>query len=486
MKIQHWAIIFIIIILPISIITRNVISKKNLLLRDETRYNNIVDNATYDAVSQIIEASELLGYGKNIPITQAIADASIDRFFTTLSVNFNLPAGRENSEAYFAQYIPAIIIVGYDGLYVYSYESTASGYDFVLKPKIPYSYEYQVPGTSKSIIINFTLDNYVKIYFPDDTFLTDVVGADGIVDTNGTHVLEGYIGEPLDVDQNGVDDLNDYLDPVLNILTALPTGGEQYTNNDDPFGISEFGSNTEKVKYIKNMMPMFTENLSYILKQWAKADSLNINSVVHGLDILYEDAAAQDYEYDAEGNVTQNASDFHLLRRENIINLITSVIREEFNEHNYYADTMGITYNFNIPDIGRDQWNNTIDDISVLAFFQGMPIGTDMYYNNYSLGGSRIVKSNYLYGETVYAGRVNALNKVDGHKVYHRYDCPLIMKDINGNIEYSDNENVYNNILYKIPTSSGSVDRYTTKIENIFVNTDDARIAGYHICSECM
>ena len=61
MKIQHWAIIFIIIILPFSIICRNTISKKNLLLRDETRINNIIDNATYDAVSQIIEISEELG-----------------------------------------------------------------------------------------------------------------------------------------------------------------------------------------------------------------------------------------------------------------------------------------------------------------------------------------------------------------------------------------------------------------------------------------
>ena len=101
MKIQHWAIIFIIIILPFSIICRDTIKKKNILLRDETRINNIVDNATYDAVSQIVEVSEELGYGKNIPMTYGVADAAIDRFFNTLSVNFNLDSSFLSMNSYF-------------------------------------------------------------------------------------------------------------------------------------------------------------------------------------------------------------------------------------------------------------------------------------------------------------------------------------------------------------------------------------------------
>ena len=39
MKIQHWAIIFIIIILPFSIICRDTIKKKNILLRDVYNIN---------------------------------------------------------------------------------------------------------------------------------------------------------------------------------------------------------------------------------------------------------------------------------------------------------------------------------------------------------------------------------------------------------------------------------------------------------------
>jgi len=434
MKIQHWAIIFIIIILPFSIICRNAISKKTLLLKDETRYNNVIDNATYDAVSQILEVSEELGYGKNIPMTKGVADAAIDRFFNTLSVNFNMPIGREKAESYFSQYIPAIIIVGYDGLYVYSYEPTTAGYDFVLKPKIPYAYKY-----NDDVTINFTLDNYVKMYFKNDSFLAGVPDETGEIDANGTHILEGYIGNPLDVEGE-----NPY---------QIPTE-----------------SKAEQLKYIKDTLPMFTDNLSYILKVWAANGSAVSPNTATNLNMFYDENAKQDYEYEDDGTIKTFASDFNIIRRETIINLITATLKEEFNEHNTYTDYMGITYEFNIPDIGRDQWNNTIDDISVLAFMQGMPMGADMYYNNYSLGGARIVKANYLYG-------VKINNGVKTYNVYHKYYCPLIPK-VSGTDEIS-----YDTSYTPLADGSGY---QTTGVDNIFINADHAKDAGYYICSQCM
>jgi len=475
MKIQHWAIIFIIIILPISIICRNVISKKNWLLRDETRYNNIIDNATYDAVAQIVEVSEELEYGKNIPMTYGVANAAIDRFFNTLSVNFNMPIGREKAEAYFCQYIPAIVIVGYDGLFVYSYEETEKGYDFTLKPKIPYAYTYRIPNSRKSVTVNFTLDNYVTLYFSDDEFLVGAPDANGIPDDGGTHVLEGYVGEFLDVDQNGIDDLKDFYDTETGLLIAVPEDKEQYVDNDDPYGLNVYQDNVERRKYILNTLPMYTDNISYILKQLFESGRIDSSNPARGLDIFYEDGAKQDYVYDDDGNTIIEASDFNTLRRETIIGLITSVLKEEFNQHNDYADSLGVTYNFNLPEIGRDQWNNTIDDISVLAFFQGMPMGADYYYNNYSLGGARIVKANYLYAETVKGW--------DGedHKVYHKFYCPLIPRDTNDNFKYSTGESKFENGTFPNGTA-----RMTTGVEQIFINSNHAKKAGYSVCSECM
>ena len=69
MKITHWSILFIVLILPLSIICRDIIQKKNLVLQDQTRIDNILDAATYDgAVAMLEELADSLGYGKNIPI----------------------------------------------------------------------------------------------------------------------------------------------------------------------------------------------------------------------------------------------------------------------------------------------------------------------------------------------------------------------------------------------------------------------------------
>ena len=202
MKIQHYAIIFLLIIIPFSIVCRDIINKKMLNLRDETRYNNIIDNATYDAVSVIhdMAGTEQAGsrniiYGKNVPVSESVAEACINRFFNTLCVDFNLPMGREIGESYFNRYIPAIIIVGYDGLYVYSCEETAQGYKFELKPKIPYSASYDL-GNGVTAIINYTLDNYVSIYFA-----TSSAGNDNATfgkgyfgnDTLFTREIKGYV-----------------------------------------------------------------------------------------------------------------------------------------------------------------------------------------------------------------------------------------------------------------------------------------------------
>lgn len=391
MKIVHWAMIFIVLVLPFSIICRDTIQKKNLVLQDQTRIDNVLDAATYDgAAAMLEELADSLGYGKNIPITKNAAMAAIDRFFQTMAVNFNLPSNIKVSKEYFGQYIPAILIVGYDGLYVYSYDLTKSGYQYVLKPKIPYAYTDETTGC----MINFTLGNDVKLYF-----------------SNGMY-FSGTLGE---ISEEEKSDLNKILDTL--------------------------GSTEKKRNYIKERLPEVSNNASLILY----AINENFNGIVNIPTYLLKDDVTQDYEYDENSDVKVQASDFHKKRRDVIINLITSVLREEINEHNTYADLIGVTYNFNIPDIDKDQWNNTINDISVLAFFQGMPIGYNSYYNNYSLGGARIVEAHYIYATS------------DG--LYHKHDCPKIL-DEHGEID--DN-----------------------KYDRIFINAQDAIAEEYHACEEC-
>ncbi len=438
MKIQHWSIIFLIIIIPFSIVCRSVINKKIANIKDETRYNNIIDNATYDAVSQIQEIADFDSNSKNVPLTDAILNASIDRFFRTLSVNFNLPFGdnqeRSIAESYFDRYIPAIIVVGYDGLYVYSCEKTNQGYEFVFKPKIPYTQKIELDKAG-SCVINYTLDNYVSLYFPDNGVRFGEGFNFGNTNKNatGTRTLSGRVGVKVDSTEK---------DPY------------------ELFGGARTSNLTASAKFIKNdfAVQRKSDELSYYLYEWAFAmgdgsqpfqpggyykmlrflidgeeEDAPVNTDfddVTSLNKIFENVN-KDYEYNEDGTVAKEPSTFHKNRRQAIINTIISVMREEFNEHNYYAKNIGITYDFNIPDIDRDEWNNTIDDVSVLAFIQGMPMGTDTYYNNYSLGGARIVRRTNIITELVknvhYSEGSGTINGESGpHYIYHKAWCKAL------------------------------------------------------------
>ena len=494
MKLQHYAIIFLFIIVPFSIVCRNVINNKILNLKDETRYNNIIDNATYDAVNIIHDMAGLEGtsgviYGKNVPISERGAMQAINRFFDTLCVNFNLPTGI--GESYFDRYVPAIIIVGYDGLYVYSVENTGTdGYQFKLKPKIPYSASYTLKN-GETVIFNYTLDNYLTIYFADnndsDKFGIDYFGVDGENASYYTKQIRGYVGTVLDTNFDYIDDFDQYTSEYLN--SSNPPVINPHGLKNYPEGYNNFGN--EVKKYLATITAMGDANstkagdlnrgsLSYFLFEWLREESLNNNTIpsqlgflitndcvvksstdnladisfdAQGLPIMDDSVlngynltdaytkfknidfttVNKDYTFDNDKKLIGNASAFHQMRRATIIKTITDVMREEFNEHNEYSKMVGVTYKFNIPDISNDQWNNTIDDVSVLAFMQGMPMGGDVYYNNYSLGGARIVKSQNIFCEIVDTAGSPYDNGIQRyHRVYHKPSCPLLIRAVEG------------------------------------------------------
>lgn len=169
MKIQHYAIVFIIIILPFSIVCKSLINNKIDALNNETRINNALDVATTDAIDTLIDLNDVyygLYDGQTIDVTPAIAKEGIKVFFESFSVNNTLPFVEDEkfAESYFSPYIPAIVVIAYDGFYVYSIEKTASGtYEYVLSPKIPYAYaETTSNGT---YYINFSLRKLYKTIY---------------------------------------------------------------------------------------------------------------------------------------------------------------------------------------------------------------------------------------------------------------------------------------------------------------------------------
>lgn len=94
----------------------------------------------------------------------------------------------------------------------------------------------------------------------------------------------------------------------------------------------------------------------------------------------------------------QDADKFDRIRRNSIVSVIESSINAEINHHNQVMSSMGMTYKFAVPLITDETWDNTIDDVGIVAFVQGYPIHRlDRVYNQYAFAGSRLIKNQAIY-----------------------------------------------------------------------------------------
>ena len=404
MKIQHYAIIFIIIILPFSIICKSKVDKKIDVLSEQTRINNALDTATSDAVDTLIELNDefyALYDGKTLDVTPTIAKEGIKSFFNTLAVNYTLPftADEKYAENYFSPYIPAIVVVAYDGFYIYSVEDDGGEYKYVLSPKIPYAYE------EDGYIINFTLGNAIKLY-----------AKNGVL----------YEGEFKNAHINDTEVIDEY-DIYENIL-----GGSTLTK------LPQLTTNMSLIVYALTQNTYFDD-----LPDFLKSSNANVSMLQDYDDKHSDDGTNTPLDY------SDDVSEFNIKRRSVIINTIVEVLNDKINNHNRYADMMGVTYDFYLPEIDDAEWINAVDDVSIMAFMQGMPTSTDTYYNSYALGASRIVEATYIYGT--------------GDKKYHTSRCQLL----NGQFDADG-----------FPKDGGS-------IKEMFLNKIDAAKGGYNPCMVC-
>ncbi|WP_037288762.1 hypothetical protein [Saccharibacillus sacchari] len=93
----------------------------------------------------------------------------------------------------------------------------------------------------------------------------------------------------------------------------------------------------------------------------------------------------------------RDGATFETARRQTIIHAIQNDLAYTINRHNQYATRYGIDYLFTLPQISQEEWDNGIDDIGIVAFIQGIPVG-DQQYNNYSFGGGMLKKKKVIYG----------------------------------------------------------------------------------------
>jgi hypothetical protein len=106
---------------------------------------------------------------------------------------------------------------------------------------------------------------------------------------------------------------------------------------------------------------------------------------------------------------------FEQVRSSTIVRNIEEEIETIIYQHNEYATDIGVKYTFTLPVISKEDWNNTIQDVGMLIFLQGIPVG-NQYYNNFAFAGGRMLKATPIVG---------GVDANSGHKYYYRQSEPL-------------------------------------------------------------
>ncbi|WP_028545450.1 hypothetical protein [Paenibacillus taiwanensis] len=169
MKIIKFALIMAAVSLPWFWNNRLQAEEQLHHLRSVQSYNYFLDTAVDDAAATLhanpTDIDAQMGYEspKHITINK---DAALRAFMETLFINISIVDDRISQDM-LASYIPAIAIVGYDGLDIWTEEAYVdregiSHLKHVWLPKIPFTHTDQ-----KGNVYAFTLDDYVTVYQPE-------------------------------------------------------------------------------------------------------------------------------------------------------------------------------------------------------------------------------------------------------------------------------------------------------------------------------
>ncbi len=200
MKYQNFAVIFVIIVLPLSMVLSYYIQNQTDTLVLQTTYQTKLNDSTYDAIAayQINSLNTQRVAGESI---KSYVLASVNTFFTTLATNFGMSSASKHN---LQNYVPAILFTTYDGYYIYSPTKMAqvainkeNGTAVMTKEKdVVYAKsgsEYKIDGTTANTIANEKADKVPSGYTTDDPILTDK----GDISETGVKVDYNYMVKPF-------------------------------------------------------------------------------------------------------------------------------------------------------------------------------------------------------------------------------------------------------------------------------------------------
>lgn len=413
MKIQNLAVIFIIIILPISLILNSYTHNLVKTLELQTSYDIKLNNATYDALKAFQLNTVNSGTSDLSNSKLRDIEASVNTFFNSISSNFNMAGYNQNI---LKEYVPALVYTMYDGFYVYSpFVNTLEDTDYIgnandedrttyingekisnLKPYIYYSCRYVNVNDNIDVVITYSLDNYIVV---DGRVGTEEVHRSGYVidgitpntDASGKVTSVKYRGVTIGPEQL----LQEYIGPnsdSSNLYSYVKVNGVKYYkehNVDNWFTLLNGEKIENSLKFDKEWDYSACQyyNDAYEFTKWlhdSKIDELTSENI-----IIAEGEARERYFgnvkifKDSNNNsIEEPNSNFNQHRLAVIRYTIEKNLSAAISNYNNFVGQGKA--NFMMPALKEDEWEKVLNNISIISFLQGLNIGGKVY-NGYSI-----------------------------------------------------------------------------------------------------
>lgn len=511
MKFQYLAVIFVIIIVPITIALSFYAGAQIDSINKQTKYTAKLNDATFDAV-KAFQINTTNSYYSSVSDSKIRdIEASVNTFYNSLTSSLNY------TKSELQAFVPAIVYTLYDGYYIYGkrynvYSNTELNsqgqlqnmditrntdkyniedetnpdlYEYGLKPFVYYSCRYK-KDSNNDFVVNFTLDNFISIY--------------GTI--NGKYVTKsGYLINTNDWDARAntykgafiqeKETLKEYL-KFVNGTTGNIKDGEYsyivyqnqkiYYEGNTYFWYNQGEAHTidgeETRKKISeqirkqttsardyyqeayNFSKWVTENIGDIKQEHIIASDgktggkgLEFDSGNNKIFDMSSNSAEPVERNDPEnGESTFNQHRVAIIKNAIITNLITAI-----NSYNSYAKS----YEYALPELTEEDWEKVVNNVCVISFMQGMPLG-GKYFNNY------VVIPNDRNKEFADIDSIYILTK-DG--TYHMANCPDLVE---GKYKSSDIIGGYINTTFE---------RQTVNDEYFYLHTQDSE--GRKACTGC-
>lgn len=529
MKLQNMTVIFIIIMIPIILVVSYYIGLQINTITMQKNYTVKLQTAAKDSIQALeINTVEWNSASSNLADSKRRdVLAAINTFTTSLANGMGIGgAGKGRIQTY----IPAIVYTMYDGYYIYSaslmkdqdtdkdgltqfnadgtIKSNGKSYQYILKPYSPYSARYASANGSIDVTVNYTLDNYIRVYGTvngeyqakegylvvcDDDAGVRVNKNGGSISgityrgatikpealTEQVYTDEGvkeyqYIYDQYDNklywdNKDGTNEGNyfsvDKNNNKVYLQTALPEGDAgfsitnrfrkisipMYDNRKDewtvqkvfqilnPGGDSKFYYENESGAFVEFTNPGKTLGTvkqeedysainycveSYVFTKWVTKNlgSITVGDMKSPTVGQYNNvdnaknknifAINPSNNPDPENDVAYATSVLAQHKKDIIINTIEKNLSQATAQAQ--AQAMNLNYEYRLPQLSYDEWEQALSNISIIAFMQGMPIGLK-YYNNYAIATSILNKEFVDPDELYFAGKDD--------QYYHQRQC---------------------------------------------------------------